>query len=213
MINFLELASGRRSIRKYESRDIPDQDVEYFIKAAVTAPSGCNSQCWRFVAIKDKAVMESLAQAVIRKTEELLAARKDLLTEQYMSSKKKMVSFFVNAPLVIAVFMTHLEYYDPIEISALEAQGYDQESIMRLFAYPDVLSIGAAVQNLLLAVHEKGYGACWMNEPAIAGEQINKILGIPAGQRFMSLIPIGFPAYTPKNKEMKPLSEVLELKL
>ena len=212
MNDFLELASGRRSIRKYESKDIPDEDVKYFIKAAVTAPSGCNSQCWRFVAIKDKAVMESLAQAVISKTEELLAARKDLITEQYISSKKRMVSFFVNAPLVIAVFMTHLEYYDRIEISALEAQGYDHEGVMKLFAYPDILSIGAAVQNLLLAVHEKGYGACWMNEPAIAGEEINKILGVPAGQRFMSLIPIGYPSYILRNKEMKPLSEVFASK-
>lgn len=212
MGSFLDLALGRRSIRKYENSDIPDEDVEYFIKSAVTAPSGCNSQCWRFVAIKDKAVMESLVQAVIHKTEELLSARKDLVTEQYISSKRRMVSFFANAPLVIAVFMTHLEYYDTIEISALEAQGYDHEGIMKLFAYPDVLSIGAAVQNLLLAVHEKGYGACWMNEPAIAGEEINKILGIPLANRFMSLIPIGFPAYTPRKKEMKPMSEVLSSK-
>ena len=211
MGSFLDLASGRRSIRKYENRDIPDADVEHFIKAAVTAPSGCNSQCWRFVAVKDKVIMENLAQAVIRKTEELLAARKDLLTEQYISSKKRMLSFFMDAPLVIAVFMTYLEYYDRIEISALEAQGYDHEGIMKLFAYPDVLSIGAAVQNLLLAVHEKGYGACWMNEPAIAGEEINKILEIPAGNRFMSLIPIGFPSYIPRNKEMKPLSEVYNI--
>lgn len=211
MSDFLGLASGRRSIRKYENRTIPDEDVEYFIKAAVTAPSGCNSQCWRFVAIKDKAVMESLAQAVTRKTEELLSARKDLLTEQYIASKKKMLSFFADAPLVIAVFMTHLEYYDRIEISALEAQGFDHEGIMRLFAYPDILSIGAAIQNLLLAVHEKGYGACWMNEPAVAGEEINKILGIPGGNRFMSLIPVGFPAYVPRNKELKPLSEVLNI--
>lgn len=211
MSDFLELVSGRRSIRKYQDRDIPDEDVEYFIKAAVTAPSGCNSQCWKFVAIRDKSVMESLAQAVIRKTEEILAAGNGSLSEQYLSSKRKMVSFFANAPLVIAVFMTHLEYYDQIEIEALKAHGYDQVDIMRLFAYPDILSIGAAVQNLLLAAHEKGYGACWMNEPAVAGEEINKILGIPAGNRFMSLIPVGFPAYIPKNKEMKPLSEVLNM--
>jgi nitroreductase len=208
MGNFLELASGRRSIRKYGAGDIPEKDVEYFIKAAVTAPSGCNSQCWRFVAIKDRAVLGKLAQAVVRRTEELLAARKDLLTEQYISSKRKMVGFFADAPLVIAVFMTHLEYYDRIETSSLEAQGYDHEEIMKLLAHPDILSIGAAVQNLLLAVHEKGYGACWMNEPAIAGEDIGNILGIPAGNRFMSLIPIGFPAYTPQNKGMKPMSEV-----
>jgi len=51
----------------------------------------------------------------------------------------------------------------------------DDEDIMELFANYDLLSIGAAVENLLLAVQEKGYGACWMNEPAIAAERIKEI--------------------------------------
>lgn len=211
MDSFLELASGRRSIRKYENGDIPEADVEYFIKAAVTAPSGCNSQCWRFVAVRDRAVIEDLAQTVMRKTEELLSAGNGSVTGQYMASKKKMVSFFEKAPLVIAVFMTRLEFYDPAEIALLKSQGYDDEGIMKLFASPDILSVGAAVQNLLLAVHEKGYGACWMNEPAVAGAEINRILGIPEEERFMSLIPVGIPAYTPRNKDMKPMSQIFNI--
>ena len=125
-----------------------------------------------------------------------------------MRSKRKMLGFFAKAPVVIAVFMTRLDFYDPTFISALKAQGYTDKQTMDMFANPDLLSIGAAVQNLLLAVHEKGYGACWMNEPAIAGEEINKILDIPQEHRFISLIPIGFPAYTPKGKKMKELEEV-----
>jgi nitroreductase len=211
MNTFLDLASTRRSIRKYEDREIPDEDIKYFIKAAVCAPSGCNSQCWKFVAIRDKATVDSIAQAVIKSMEEILIVKKDQLTEQYLASKRKMASFFVNAPLVIAVFMTHLEYYDPVVIDALEEQGYDYEGIMKLFARPDILSIGAAVQNLLLAVHEKGYGACWMNEPAIAGKDINKILNVPPECKFISLIPVGYPAYTPKNKDLKDMGEVLTI--
>lgn len=211
MNSFLDLASTRRSIRKYEDREIPDEDIEYFIKAAVSAPSGCNSQCWKFVAIRDNTTVDRIAQAVIKSMEELLSVKKDELTEQYLSSKRKIISFFTNAPLVIAVFMTHLEFYDPMVIDALEEQGYDYEGIMKLFAWPDVLSIGAAVQNLLLAVHEKGYGACWMNEPAIAGKEINRILNIPAGHKFISLIPVGYPAYTPKNKDIKDLGDVFTI--
>lgn len=211
MKSFYDLASTRRSIRKFEDREIPINDIEKLIQTAVTAPSGCNSQCWRFVAIKDKAVMNRIAQAVTQKMEEILSVKKAELSEQYIISKRKMVSFFVNAPVVVAVFMTHLEFYDPLVISALEDQGYDYEGIMKLFAFPDVLSIGAAVQNLLLAVHEGGYGACWMNEPAIAGEDINKILNVPPEQKFISLIPVGFPAYTPRGREQKDMDEVFSI--
>ncbi|MCX7746723.1 MAG: nitroreductase family protein [Clostridia bacterium] len=208
MRNFSELASSRRSIRKYEDKDIPLGEIEEFIKTAVYAPSGCNSQCWKFVAIKDRSVLNKIENAVICKMNEFLAASRIHLSEQYTASKEKMVSFFSKAPVVIAVFMTDLTYYDPTFNDALKAQGYDDEGIMKLLAYPDILSIGAAVQNLLLAVHEKGYGACWMNEPAIAGEEIRKILNVPEGCKFISLIPVGIPAYTPRDKKLKDLNEI-----
>jgi len=37
--SFLELATKRRSIRKFQDKDVPDEDVKYFIDAAVRAPS------------------------------------------------------------------------------------------------------------------------------------------------------------------------------
>jgi nitroreductase len=212
MNNFLNLAVTRRSIRKYQDTDVPVKDIEYFIKAAVSAPSGCNSQCWRFIAVKDKEIIKRMEKSVIGKIEKLLEGKKAELPQEYLSSKKKMACFFSNAPLVIAVFMTDTYFYDKTFISALEEQGYDKSGIMDLFANYDILSIGAAVQNLLLAVHEKGYGACWMNEPSVAGDEINSILGVPKNERFMSLIPIGKPAYIPREKNMKELSEVFTIK-
>lgn len=208
MNNFLELASSRRSIRKFQDTIVPAEDIEYFIKAAVNAPSGCNSQCWRFVAIRDRDIIRRIEEAVITKIEQILEFHKKELTESYLTSKRKMAGFFTKAPLVIAVFMTNANYYDKVFISSLKEQGYDDEGIMKLLGNFDILSVGAAIQNMLLAIHEKGYGACWMNEPAIAGLEINKILSIPAEQKFISLIPVGLPAYTPRSKKMKEMSEV-----
>lgn len=211
MKSFYELASTRRSIRKFEDKDIPIEDIKRCIRTAVTAPSGCNSQCWKFVAIRDKEVMDRIARAAIQKTEELLRVKTEELSEQYITSKRKMITFFTKAPVVIAVFMTHLEFYDPLFTSALKDRGYSREEMMKLLAFPDVLSVGAAVQNLLLALHESGYGACWMNEPAVAGEEINEILKVPREHKFMSLIPVGFPAYTPREKELKDVDEVFSM--
>jgi nitroreductase len=208
MNTFLDLARSRRSIRKFTDREIPDQDLEYFIQAAVSAPSGCNSQCWRFIAIKDREVITRIETAVIQKTEELLAVKRHELTTEYWDSKRKMVGWFAQAPLIVAVFMTGAKFYDPMMISALTEQGYDEAGIIKLYANYDVLSVGAAIQNMLLAIHEKGYGACWMNEPAIAGAEINRILGVPPEERFISLIPVGCPAYTPRAKAMKDLAQV-----
>jgi nitroreductase len=208
---FLDLASTRRSIRKYKDMDIPEVDIEYFINAAVSAPSGCNSQCWRFVAVKDKKIIKQIETTVIEKVENILEIKGNELSQDYLSSKRKMVSFFAKAPLIIAVFMTKADYYDPIFISALKERGFDDEGIMKLFANYDLLSVGAAIQNMLLAIHEKGYGACWMNEPAIAGKEINDILNVSLEHKFISIVPVGIPAYTPGNKKMKDISEVFSI--
>lgn len=211
MDSFLDFASKRRSIRKFEDADVPEADIEYFIRAAVNAPSGCNSQCWRFIAIKDRNIIKQIETAVIKKVEEILETKGNALSQDYVSSKRKMVSFFTKAPVVIAVFMTKAEFYDQTFISVLKDQGLDNEKIMNLFANYDLLSIGAAIQNMLLAIHEKGYGACWMNEPAIAGKEINEILGVPLEQRFVSIIPVGIPAYMPKDKKLKDFNEVYSI--
>ncbi len=211
MANFLDLALSRRSIRKFEEKQIPDQDLEYFIQAAVSAPSGCNSQCWKFLAIKDQKLITQIETAVIQKTEALLAVKRDQLSEEYLTAKRKAVGFFAKAPLVIAVFMTKVKFFDPTLMDALKAQGYDEEAIINLYANYDLLSVGAAIENMLLAIHEKGYGACWMNEPAIAGAEINRILSAPPDERFISLIPVGYKAYTSRPKEMKDLAKVFSV--
>ena len=211
MNSFLDLASTRRSIRKYKDTDIPIADIEYIINAAVSAPSGCNSQCWRFIALKDRNIINQIEAIVIKKVESILEIKGNELSQEYLSSKRKMISFFAKAPVVIAVFMTKADFYDPIFISALKEHGFDDEGIMKLFANYDLLSIGAAIQNMLLAIHEKGYGACWMNEPSIAGKEINEILGVSLDHKFISIVPVGVPAYTPSNKKMKDIGEVFSI--
>jgi nitroreductase len=211
MNNFLDFASTRRSIRKFENRDIPDKDIEYFIRAAANAPSGGNSQCWKFIAVRDRDAIKRIEGAVVQKAESVLKAIENDLPEKYMESKRKMVSFFTKAPVVIAVFMTQVKPHDPVFWSAFRECGYDDKKTMEIFANYDLLSVGAAVQNMLLAIHEKGYGACWMNEPAIAGEEINRILGVDSTNKFISLVPVGYPAYTPREKKLKELSEILTI--
>jgi nitroreductase len=208
---FLDLAAARRSIRKFQDIDVPDEHIKYFIDSAVMAPSGCNSQCWKFVAIKNKDIIKRIETAVIEELDKILEIKKSELSQEYLNSKRKAASFFAKAPLVIAVFMTKAEFHDKTMVLALKEQGLDEKNIMELFANYDLLSVGAAVENLLLAVQEKGYGACWMNEPAIAAERIKEILEMDKDDRFISLIPVGVPAYTPRNKKMKELSEVFKM--
>lgn len=53
----------RRSIRKYTSDVVPDDDIRSFIKAGMNAPSAGNEQPWHFIIINEREVLDELATA------------------------------------------------------------------------------------------------------------------------------------------------------
>jgi nitroreductase len=57
----------RQSIRRYQEGGIPDADLEEIIKAAVSAPSGKNTQNWHFVAIKNRKIIQKIADVISEK--------------------------------------------------------------------------------------------------------------------------------------------------
>ena len=44
MKDFLDLAKARYSVRKFDGRDIPDEDIDKIIEAGIAAPTGVNYQ-------------------------------------------------------------------------------------------------------------------------------------------------------------------------
>jgi len=57
-----------------------------------------------------------------------------------------------------------------------------------------------ATQNMLLAAHALGLGACYIGSyGSVYEEKAKKILGIPENKRLLSLISVGFPAESRKS--------------
>ncbi len=69
----------------------------------------------------------------------------------------------------------------------------------------------AATQNILLAAHARGLGACWVaGDKKPYAEHVLKALSAPAEYKLISLIPIGWPApELPERAPKRPLAEVL----
>ena len=59
----LEPILDRRSIRKYTDEPVPDAAVEQILEAARLAPSGNNTQPWRFLVVRDAATRRAIAEA------------------------------------------------------------------------------------------------------------------------------------------------------
>ncbi|MFP4363669.1 MAG: nitroreductase family protein [Spirochaetia bacterium] len=60
-MNFLELVSLRRSVRTFENKPVPREELEKCVEAARLAPSACNSQPWHFIIVDDPVLLSKIA--------------------------------------------------------------------------------------------------------------------------------------------------------
>ena len=58
-----EAITGRRSVRSFESRDVPEKTIEKLIDAACYAPSAGNIQPWAFVIVRNWETKKKIAMA------------------------------------------------------------------------------------------------------------------------------------------------------
>ena len=60
----LEAIKTRRSIRKYKTTPVDDKTLELVLEAARWAPSWANTQCWRFIVVRDDNIKAQLADMI-----------------------------------------------------------------------------------------------------------------------------------------------------
>ncbi|MFP4039845.1 MAG: nitroreductase family protein [Desulfosudaceae bacterium] len=66
MSSVQEAIFNRRSIRKYEDRDVSAETVQKLLEAVRWAQSWANTQCWEVVVVRDPDVKEKLSQATLK---------------------------------------------------------------------------------------------------------------------------------------------------
>lgn len=203
-----EAIRTRRSIRKFLPDPISDEQVRRIVAAGMQAPSGCNSQCWQFVALRQPEEIQEVA----RQVEEEVRAFYSEAEEHFVRRRIVQTTFFKNAPLVFFIFCTEMEYHDPRVTQYYGKRGCSPADMLRELGQPDLLSVGAAVENMLLTIHELGLGGCWMNDPLVAKDAICRALDMPLESRLVSVLPVGKPAYLPREKAVKRMEDVLILR-
>jgi len=57
----------------------------------------------------------------------------------------------------------------------------------------DILGIGACIQNMLLAAHDKGLGAVWLGEILNKKQQVNELCSLSSDYELLAVIALGYP--------------------
>lgn len=184
---------GRRSIRRYQPRPVERAILEQILTAAMWAPSAHNRQPWRFCVVTDEQVKLRLSERMGERWRRDLGADgvdSALIEKRVTISHARITG--AGALIVASVSMAEMDHYpDPKRAEA--------EWLMA------VQSTALACQNLLLAAHHYGLGACWMCAPLFVPDLVCDALDLPMGWRPQALITVGYPAES-KEKDREPLA-------
>lgn len=199
----LDIIKQRRSVRKFNPEPVNDNDIKTIIEAASMAPSATNSQNWRFIAVKSEEKRKELVQAIEEQIKEYSSLITSKRAYNEFNAYARFFTFFASAPLVLAVIKTP---YTSFSVRIMQRYGISPEALEAA----DAQGPSAAIQNMLLAAHALGYGACWMTGPLIAKTKLEKVLKIESPDQLMALIPVGKTETTPAVPKRKPLEEIFE---
>lgn len=195
-MDVFEAINSRRSIRRYKSDPVKDEDIEKILEAGRQAPSATNDQPWHFIVIKDADYIKSLAEMVHAMIDARIAAAGDPERQKAMEDFRFLNTHFFTAPVVIAVLAKPWPSY--------------RTDYVRQINDPGLQSVAGAIQNMLLAATALGYGTCWMTGPIDAAkDELEAMLAVEPPYYLVTFVPIGLADESPKARPRKPLSEVV----
>ncbi len=188
----------RRSIRKFQPQEVPKETIEALIAAARLAPSGTNKQPWQFIVYQGEAKVQFVARMAAGLAREEAGEDMVLPNSRWgMPDAKNTLRIMEEAPIIITVLNTCGK-------SILSPLTRDQ----RVTEIVDSLSIGAAIQNLLLQAEREGIATLWIANTCFAYPELVDFMGTE--HQLISAIALGYAAESPEPRPRKPLAEILE---
>ncbi len=190
------ILEARRSVRRFQARPVPHQTIERLLQAAAWAPSAHNRQPWRFVVLTEMQSKQDLAKAMGAEF------RRDLLADglpvaQVEAQVERSRQRLLDAPAAILLCLdTGLEDIYP------DARRQQAETLM------GVQSVAMAGENLLLAACSEGLAGVWVCAPLFAPQAANQALDLPETWQAQGLLLLGYPAESPKERRLRPISEI-----
>ena len=179
----LNAIKKRRSVRVYKPDKIPGDILGTIIEAGNQAPSGMNSQPWRFVVVEDMVLHNKLLETAVPNAKKLMEPLKESNPERYQ-----------------LIMQRYDDLEDPVYYSAPAII-----FVIGVGTYAD-LSCPLACQNIMLAAHSLGIGSCWVQFGSFVtgNEEIVKAFELKEGEKIFGPVILGYPESVTEPPEKKP---------
>lgn len=193
----MDTIKERRSIRKYKAQSVEKEIIDEIIRAGALAPSAKNRQPWRFIVYRERSkddLLDAMEKGLLRERDgsALLPSSKDGLPDAFNT-----LNIMREAPVLIVILNANGR-------SPFKDIGSDD----RITEMCDSLSIGAAVENMLLTATELGVGSLWIANTCFAYNELEKHIGTT--HQLVGAVSLGYADETPSQRPRKCLEDIVE---
>ena len=195
-----EAIKKRRSIRKFKPDPIPEEKIRLLLESARLAPSGTNTQPWRFIIVKDNGTKKKLQEAAhnqrhVKSAPVIIVCCADLKAFKEFSERvDELIESGALPERTREVFIPYL------------SKGMDtvtKDALMIAAA----ANVAIAVEHIVLQAVEIGLGTCWVRW--YEDDKVKKILDIPEHVEVMALLPVGVPDEEPTPRPRLGLDKIV----
>ena len=194
--SLINVFRARRSIRRYQEKPVPIEEIEAIIDASKYAPSAHNNQSWEYLIYSEKEklqYLEEISKDYIKKLLKML-----LLAKRWKFLLPKELREELLQPALINGLKDFIKLLDSGENAVLHNAPIviiccSNSTGTNTMAGADV---GIALSHVMFAAQTRGLGSCWIGftqEAILANKKVKKALGIPKGRLMCGVLTIGYP--------------------
>ena len=190
----------RRSIRKFKPDPIPEEKIRLLLESARLAPSGTNTQPWRFIVVKDDDTKRELQEAAhnqrhIKSAPVIIVCCADLKAfKEFPERVDELIESGALPERTREVFIPYLKK---------GMSTVTKDALMIAAA----ANVAIAVEHIVLQAVEIGLGTCWVRW--YEDNKIKEILDIAKHVEVMALLPVGVPDEEPSQRPRQELNKIV----
>ncbi|QTJ70158.1 coenzyme F420-0:L-glutamate ligase (plasmid) [Rhodococcus sp. ZPP] len=175
----------RRSIRSFTDKAVDPRAIRTAVADALTAPAPHHTRPVRFVWLRSNTIRARLLTAMREQWRTDLAG--DGLPRELVDRRVERGNILFNAPEVIVPFCVPDGAHKYPDLRRRQAEA-------TMFS----VSVGAAVQGLLVSLAAQGIGSCWIGSTIFAPDVVRGQLNLPTEWRPLGAVAVGYAAQPPE---------------
>lgn len=196
----IDVIRRRRSVRRFEpGRSISRDTLLKIAEAARWAPTGANSQCFDLIVVDDPVMREKVLDVFLAQSNRLIDHVKG-----FPAVKKTYMANTVAIMIVLADARWKAAFPNATSTEWEQEYRDNNERIL-------LVSIGAVIQNIQLAVTAVGLTSAWLSGGGedTTNRDLQALLGYPDCMRAVGTIPIGVPEKDLASRYRRPLEQIV----